>query len=426
MIAIVVIVIIAVLFGAGYAVDRLVFSKKSTNFELSQSRSYRKALSDIQNYFYRAFSTTKIEAAAQAAVAKDKKNGVTSVTKLENDGINALMNALNDPHTQYLTAEENARLSEDINGSFYGVGIVLRETGAKGDRRPQVFDIIKNSPAAKGGVKKQDIIMSVDGKDTKNVNLDVVVSEIRGNNGTKVTLAIKRAGSSSAVAPKTLIFRLTREKVQIPEIESSILNGNQGYIKVYNFDTDISTKVRAAVKDLTAKGAKGFILDLRSNPGGLLDEAVNVSSIFVNNGVIVSYKQKGQQKVDLKAQGNAETALPLVTMINGASASAAEITAGALKDLGRTTLVGSKSYGKGSVQKIYPLANGGGAKITIALYYLPNGESIDGKGIQPDVKVEVKNDLTAEEKAQLDAAQKVLNNMIQGKPPTVEKLAPAA
>jgi len=421
MIAIVVIVIIAVLFGAGYAVDRLVFTKKSSNFELSQSRSYQQALSDIENYFYRPFSRTKIEAAAQAAVAKDKKNGVTSETTLENDGINALMNALGEPHTQYLTAEENKRLSEDINGSFYGVGIVLRETGKKGDMRPQVFDVIKDSPAAKGGIKKEDIIISVDGKDTKNVNLDLVVSQIRGQNGSTVTLVVQRAGQA-----KNMTFKLTREKVQIPEIESSMMSGNQGYVRVYNFDTNINTKVRAAVKDLVAKGAKGIILDLRSNPGGLLDEAVSVSSIFINNGVIVSYKEKGKPKVDLPVQGNAETNLPMVTLINGGSASAAEITAGALKDHGRAVLVGSKSYGKGSVQKIYPLSNGGGAKITIALYYLPNGESIDGKGIQPDVKVEVKGDLTAEEKAQLDAAQKVLNNMIQGKPPTAEDLVPAA
>lgn len=420
-ITITVIVILAVLFGAGYLVDRLVFTRKASNFDITQSKSYRETLFNIERYFYRDFSRAKVEAAARAAVEKDKKKGVTSETKLESDGLNALVNALNDPHTQYLTADENRRLSEDINGSFFGVGIVLRQTGPKGDKRPQVFDVIKGSPAEKAVVKKEDVIVQVDGSDTENVNLDVVVSHIRGKKGTGVTLLVKRAGS-----PKNLTFKLIRAKVQIPEIESRLEDNKYGYIHVYNFDKGIGDKVRAAVKDLQAKGAKGFILDMRSNPGGLLDESVNVSSVFIKNGVIVSYRQKGQKKADLNATGNPETNLPMVVLVNGGSASSSEITGGALKDYKRGVLVGTKTYGKGSVQKIYPLANGGAAKITIALYYLPNGESIDGKGIQPDVNVEAKGDQAKEDQLQLDTAKKVLENLIQGKPPTAEELIPAA
>jgi carboxyl-terminal processing protease len=181
------------------------------------------------------------------------------------------------------------------------------------------------------------------------------------------------------------------------------------------------------VKDLQEKGAKGFILDLRNNPGGLLDEAVKVTSVFVNGGLVVSYQIKGQKKVDENASGGAETDLPLVVLANGGSASSSEITAGALKDRGRAVLVGSKTYGKGSVQKLYELDNQGAAKLTIALYYLPDGESIDGKGIQPDVPVqENKDDPAATEQLQLDTAKQVLNNLIEGKPPTGEVFLLAA
>lgn len=415
-------IVLAALGAAGFGVDRLFFSSEKTSgkeFKLSDSKSYQEALFDIEHYFYRDFSKEKITAAAEAAVAKAKKEGETDAAKLEDTGLRALVEALDDAHTSYLTREENKRLNEDIKGSFYGVGFMLRMD--KGSKRPKVFSVIKGSPSERADVKKDDVIYSVDGWDTKGQNLDVVVSRIRGKKGTTVELKIKRPGEK-----EFRTFKITREKINIPELESEIIDGRYGYLHVFNFNAGIGEKVRTAVKDMKQKGVKGFILDLRNNPGGLLDEAVRLSSVFVNEGVIVSYQTKGDRKVDEYAQGGAETDLPLVVLVNGGSASSSEITAGALKDLKRAVLVGSKTYGKGSVQKIYHLANQGGAKLTVSLYYLPNGESIDGKGIQPDVDVEFKDDAAKEEQLQLDKAKQVLENLIQGKPPTAEELRPAA
>jgi len=224
---------------------------------------------------------------------------------------------------------------------------------------------------------------------------------------------------------KELTFKITREKIMIPELETELIDGRFGYLKVMNFSDGIGGRVRAAVRDLKQKGAQGFILDLRNNPGGLLSEAVNVASVFINDGTVVSYQTKGHDRVSESAKGGAETDLPLVVLVNGASASSSEIVAGALKDRGRATLVGSKTYGKGSIQKLYQLDNKGDVKLTVSLYYLPNGESIDGKGVRPDVVVEFKDDLEKEDKLQLDKAKEVLDGLIQ-QHTAREALRPAA
>ncbi|HEY5531880.1 MAG TPA: S41 family peptidase [Candidatus Anoxymicrobiaceae bacterium] len=410
---VIVLVVLGLLVGVGFVVDRVLFSgNQGVAFNLEASPSYQDALFNIKHYYYRDYSEAKITAAANLAVEKAKKKGVKNADELLNTGLTALIGALKDAHSNYLSPQENKRLSEDLSGSFYGVGFTLRED--KATKRPKVVTVIKGSPSEKAGIKPNDMIMSVDGKDTKGEALDAVVLRIRGKSGTKVKLVVQRGG-------KTMNFNITREKISIPDFESEMQDGNIGVLKLYEFNSGVSDKLRAAVTDLQAKGAKGFILDLRNNPGGLLDEAVKVSSVFINSGPIISYQTKGEKKVTEDAQGGAATNLPLVVLTNGGSASSSEITAGALKDRGRATLVGSKTYGKGSVQKVFELENNGAAKLTIALYYLPNGESIDGKGIQPEVPVaEIKDNPEATDKAQMDDAKKVLNNLIQGKPPTGE------
>ena len=252
----------------------------------------------------------------------------------------------------------------------------------------------------------------MDGKDTKEKPLDAVVLNIRGKKGTKVKLKVQRKG-------KALDFTITRQKIDIPDFESEIVDGDIGVLRLFEFNEGVSEKIRTAIRDMQQKGVKGFILDLRNDPGGLLEEAVKVTSLFVNDGLVVSYQTKGERSINENATGGAETTLPLVVLTNGGSASSSEITAGALKDRGRAVLVGSKTYGKGSIQRVFQLSNQGAAKLTIALYHLPNGESIDGKGIQPDVLVnEIKDDPTKTEQLQLDKAKEVLNNLIQGKPAT--------
>ena len=419
-VAILVVVLLVVLVAAGILIDRLYFGKKqSGDFRLSASPSYREALDDKRGNFYRDYSEAKITGAAQKAVDREKKKGVKSEDKLEDAGLRALVKALDDEHTDYLDPKENKMLGESLSGSFYGIGFMLRMD--KERKRPKVVSIIKGSPSERAGVKKNDIIMSIDGKDTKGKRLDLVVGSIRGKNGTTVEIKVYRPDTR-----KNLVFKITREKIVIPDIESEILDGRYGYIHVLNFSRGIAFKVRQKVKEMQQKGVQGFILDVRNDPGGLLDEAVKLSSVFIKDGVIVSYQRKGQGRIDEKAQGGAETDLPLVVLTNGGSASSSEIVAGALKDRGRATLVGSKTYGKGSIQKMYELENMGAAKLTVSMYYLPNGESIDGKGIVPDVKVELKDEAEKEEQLQLDKAKEVLQRLIQGNLPTGALLLRAA
>ncbi|MBU1672640.1 MAG: S41 family peptidase [Actinobacteria bacterium] len=407
---------IGVLVGAGYFVNKALFSEKSgegSSFSLEASPVYNEALYDINQYYFKPFSEAKITDAAEKAVKDAQKKGETSPDKLLDVGLTALGKALDDEHSGYMNASQNKRLTEDLSGSFYGVGFTLKvdkDKEGKGTDRPKVVSVIKDSPSDKAGVKKDDLIMSVDGKDTKGVPLDTVILWIRGKNGTKVNIKAKRGDES-------LDFNMVREKITIPDLETEIVDGKYGVLRLFEFNSGVGQKVRDAVRDMQSKGVQGFILDLRNDPGGLLDEAVKVSSVFINDGVIVSYQTKGSPKVDEKARGGAETALPLVVLTNGGSASSSEIVAGAIKDHKRGTLVGTKTYGKGSVQKVYELDNDGAMKLTISLYYLPNGESIDGTGIEPDVMVEAKDDPN-EDQIQLDRAKQVLQNLIDGKPPT--------
>jgi carboxyl-terminal processing protease len=391
---------------AGFAIQKALKKNNVAGFKLEDQPAYREALFDIKSYYLRPYSEAKITAAGNAAVAKDKKKGVTSTLKLTNDGMSALVNALGDPHTQYLTAAENKRLSQDLSGTFYGVGFTLKLD----KKRPKVVSVIKGSPSDKAGIKTDDVIMAVDGKDTYGESLDSVVLRIRGKQGTKVKVDIQRNG-------KPMTFVMTRAKIEVPDFESELQDGKYGVLKLYEFNQGVGDKVRQAVKDLQAKGAQGFILDLRNDPGGLVSEAVAVASVFIPNGTIVSYQTKGSKKVDMTAQGGAQTDKPLVVLVNGGSASASEIVTGAIKDRKRGTIVGSKTYGKGSVQKVYDLTAGSGVKLTISLYYLPNGETIDGKGIIPDIIVTDKDPNKADA-LQNEKAKQVLQNLIDGKPAT--------
>ena len=439
------VLVIGALVGIAFVVDKTVFKSSASGFSLQDQPSYKEALFDIKSYYFKPYDQVKIEAAANAAVAAAKKKGVTSTTELTNTGVTALVKALWDAHSEYLTPAENSRMNQDLSGSFFGVGFTLRLEAVTGpnkglpaptqsngttpsttpngttpsqtpvtpgpNSRPAVASVIKGSPSDKAGIKSGDIIMSVDGKDTLGESLDSVVLRIRGKQGTKVDIKVSRLG-------KQMDFVITREKIQVPDFESELVDGKYGVLRLFEFNQGVGQKVRAAVKDLQAKGAQGFILDLRDDPGGLVDQAVQVASIFIPSGQIVSFQTKGQPTINEVAQGGAETDKPLVVLVNGGSASASEIVSGALKDHGRATLVGTKTYGKGSVQKVYNTCDGGAVKLTISLYYLPNGESIDGKGIVPDIVVQNKKDPAAEVIMQMDKAKQVLQNLIDGKPAT--------
>ncbi|MBU4385687.1 MAG: S41 family peptidase [Actinobacteria bacterium] len=411
---------LGVLVGAGFLVDRVLFPpEKSKEFVLSDSTSYQEALFDIRDYYLRDYSESDIKDAAQKAVEEEKRKGEKSKEVLLDVGLSALTEALGDDHSTYLTPGENKRLSEDLSGSFFGVGFTLRVN--EDEERPEVVSVIEGSPSEKARVKAGDIITAVDGEDTKGQSLDGVVLRIRGKKGTDVTLDVKRPKED-----EDLTFKITRDKIEIPDFESEIIDGRYGVLRVFEHNKGIAEKIREAVRDMQEKGVQGFMLDLRNNPGGLLDEAVKTVSIFVNDGTVVSYQTKGHDRVDEPAQGNALTDLPLVVLVNEGSASSSEIVAGALRDLGRAVLVGTKTFGKGSVQKMYDLDNDGALKLTVSLYYLPDGESIEGEGIEPEVVVKVEDDLEAQEQQQFDRAKKILLNLIEGKPATGAALRPAA
>ena len=407
-ISVVVILAVALLLGAGVLVDWIVFREKpksSKEYDISESMSFREALSDIEGQFYRDVSSSALEKAAKEGVDVARKRGIKSPEKLEEAGLRAMADELDDSHSVYLNEEEAKSLNEGLSGSFYGVGFMLRME----NERPKVVSLIPDAPAERDGIKKNDVVVKVDGKDTEGMDIEKIVTWIRGRKGTEVELEIEREGQE-----RPLTFTLTREKIDIPDLEAEILDERYGHLKVLNFDRGLGQKVRDKTEELMKEGVGGFILDLRNNPGGLMDEGIELARVFINEGIIVSYQRKGEEIIEEMAKGNAVTDLPLVVLVNEGSASASEIVAGAIRDNGTGILVGEKTYGKGSVQKLYDLPNGGAMKLTVAMYYLPAGESIDGQGIEPDVPVDIPESASAEEveQIQLQKAKEVLGGLV--------------
>ena len=243
-----------------------------------------------------------------------------------------------------------------------------------------------------------------------------VVKRVRGEEGTKVTLVMTRAAKDPHDEPTEVTFDITREKITYPNIKSEMI-GNVGYIRLGQFNAKATDDMKKAVEDLTKQGAKGIVLDLRDNPGGLLDEAVDLTSLFVSDGVIVRVDERDKPEQVLNATGKKITDLPMAVLINGDSASASEITAGALQDYARAVLVGETSFGKGSVQTIEELPDGGAVKFTIAHYLTPKKRVINGIGLTPDVVVVMDREKQMERAtdAQLQKALEVVKDKISGK-----------
>jgi carboxyl-terminal processing protease len=294
----------------------------------------------------------------------------TSQTQVTIDG---LLASLEDTYAAYYDPNANKEFQMDAKGEFFGVGMTVgMEEGT-----PTIGMVFKDSPAMKAGIKAGDHIVAVDGV-RKSWQLDEVVSKIRGPIGTKVTIQMARDG-----AAKPLSFTITRARITIPNIMGEMVGKDVGHLRLMGFNERTAEDLRTEIKALEAKGARGFVLDLRGNPGGLLSSAVGVTSLFVESGVIVRVDERGQPETE--------------ELIDGNSASASEIVAGALQDYKRATIVGEKSYGKGSVQVIRQLSNGGAVKLTNAHYLTPKGRVIDGKGVVPDVALKMDPKLAAEQ-----------------------------
>ena len=297
------------------------------------------------------------------------------------DGLKkGLAEATDDPYTEYFTASESKDFNEQITGSFTGIGA---ELGKENDNIV-VIAPLKGFPAEKAGVQAKDIIIKINDEDATSLSITEAVGKIRGPKDTEVKLTLLRGSEQVEVT-------ITRSDIKVPSVDYKVENGGICYIAISRFSDDTDTIVKEAASTCKSQNANKILVDLRNDPGGYLDQAIRVASHWVDQGkTVVSEKRGGVVIKDHQAIAGQEfKGLKTVVLINGGSASASEILAGALKDYGLATLVGEKSYGKGSVQEVDPLSGGASIKITIARWYTPNDKNIDKQGIEPDEKVDI-------------------------------------
>lgn len=321
--------------------------------------------------------------------------------------VKGMVNAVGDPYTVFFNAEEYKAFNDDGNGNYVGIGVMV---GIKEDKIV-VITPFEGSPAYNAGIRTGDFITKVEGVSYTGQELDKAVSIIKGKEGEPVTLTIMTDSIEREVT-------LVRASITIDNVESEMLEGNIGHITLLQFSADTAKQVKAEMDSLKAQGAVGYILDLRGNPGGFLDEAVDLGSLFTKKGDTLLYTMdKYDQKTVYPSRGGDYIGIPLVVMIDGGSASASEVVAGALKDYGAATLVGQKSFGKGIVQMVYDVGNGEGLKVTVSSYYSPNGINIHGTGIVPDIEVvlpeDIQSPLTLDNDTQLQKAVEVLKGKIK-------------
>lgn len=312
-------------------------------------------------------------------ILKRKFDGKLDNQKLQDGLQRGLVDAAGDPYTTFLSAEDAAEFDSDLNGTFSGIGAEL----GKRDEKLVVMAPLEGSPARKAGVRAGDIIAKIGDDITTNISIDEAVNKIRGEAGTDIKLTLIRND-----APIELT--ITRANITVPSVKSEMLDGNIGYIQLTRFSDDTAGLAAKAAQDFKAKNVKGIVLDVRNNGGGLLTTAVDVSSLWLNNKVVVIEKEGGKTTNQLRSGNNPILeGIPTKVLINEGSASASEILAGALRDNGAAELVGTQSFGKGSVQELIELPGGGKLKVTVARWFTPNDKNIDKEGIAPGVKVEL-------------------------------------
>lgn len=298
------------------------------------------------------------------------------------DGIiKGYLEGLDDPYSVYYTQEEYASFMEDTEGEYVGVGVqVSQAVDTKIITVVKVFD----GPAKEAGIEAEDVITEVNGEDISDQDIDAVVDKIKGEEGTEVTITVYRSSDG-----KDHEYTMPRQKVENPTVEYKMLADNIGYIEVSSFYEVTGQQYIAAVEDLTSQGMEGLVVDLRGNGGGLLDIAVDMLDYMLPEGKIVYTEDKdGNVTSEYKSTDEEQFTKPLAVLVNGYSASASEIFAGAIKDYGIGTLVGTNTFGKGIVQRVFPLDDGSAVKLTIAKYFTPNGNDIHKIGIKPDIEVE--------------------------------------
>ena len=338
---------------------------------------------------------------------KIKKEYVEDVDQSEmlDSAINGALQSL-DPYSAYMNPELFKSMETDTRGEFGGLGIeVGMEAGVV-----KVISPIDDTPASKAGIKAGDYIVKINEHQVQGKTLTEAVDLMRGPVGSDIEITVRRKG-----VKKAIVFKITREIIKIQSVKSKKINDNIGYIRLTAFNENSSSQVRKKIKEFDKdKNIKGYILDLRNNPGGLLSQAIKISDFFLSNGEIVSTKSRkeNENRKWFANEGDILNGKTLVVLINNGSASASEILAGALKDHKRAILIGETTYGKGSVQSIIPLKNKGAIRLTISKYYLPSGVSISEVGVDPDIEVSEGSDefrIDTESDNQLDFAVKLLN-----------------
>ena len=338
---------------------------------------------------------------------KINKEYVDEINQSESmdSAINGLLQSL-DPYSAYMTPKIFKEMQTDTSGEFGGLGIeVSMESGVV-----KVISPIDDTPASKAGIKAGDYIVKINNVQVQGKSLSEAVDLMRGPVDSSIELTVRRRGIK-----KALTFNIIRKIIEVKSVKSDLIDGNIGYIRLTSFNDNSSQQIKKQIKNLKDnKNIKAFILDLRNNPGGLLNQAIKITDFFLEDGEIVSTKsrKKSENRRWFANKGDIINGKPLLVLINYGSASASEIVAGALKDHKRAIILGENSYGKGSVQSIIPLQNKGAIRLTVAKYYLPSGKSISEVGVKPDIEINEENDdfrIKTDTDNQLSYAIKLLN-----------------
>lgn len=344
---------------------------------------------------YDKIRESAVEQPGEEELARGAVRGMVKVLKEETD----------DPYALFYGPKGYESLQELTSGKFSGIGVWLKPV----DDELRIVSVLPDTPALEAGLAPDDVIRTIDGVAVEGMPVDEAVARIKGPEGTEVTLEIDRADEE-------LSFTITRDQIDLPSVRASLAGGDVGYVRLLTFSRGVGRDVRAQVERLSDRGAEGIVLDMRDNGGGLFDEAIDVASVFIENGVVVTYKERATPALEYEAEGDALEDVPVVVLVNEGTASASEIVAGALQDRGRGVVVGTTTFGKGSVQQLIQLLDGSALKLTTAAYLTPSGESIDGKGIEPDVQVD--DDLDTVPDEQRTRAIEILRGLVLSSNPS--------
>lgn len=302
-----------------------------------------------------------------------------SETDLARAAIEAMLEEVkkSDDYALYYDQKDFQTFLDYSSGSFSGIGVTMSE----GTNRLTILSVIPGTPADEAGLRRGDVLQTVDGRPVSEMTSEEAIGRVKGPAGTEVSITVLRDGEEIG-------FDLTRAEIAFPNLRGRLVQGDIGYVQLYTFAGGAGSDLRDKVEELRAAGARGIVLDLRDNGGGLLSEAIEVASVFIEEGEIVTYREESSEDLVYEAEGDAFEELPVVVLVNGGTASASEIAANALQDRGRGKLVGTTTFGKGSVQEIIDLPDQSAVKLTTGTYLSPDGEDINGSGIEPDIVVE--------------------------------------